>query len=273
MEYLLEEAKNNNLPVLKKRAIIRGYLQIIILNSIYKQKYGKCLFFMGGTAMRYFYRMPRFSEDLGFNTASLEYCQFEIMLDRIAIDLSGEGLPASISAGTRKNLFTAKLFFNDIMERYSISDKRGAGLMIKIEINRPGWELNTESRVLSMYGYSFTAVLMSRGNLLSEKILALLGRRRGRDIYDALYMLRNKFPLNENVLKINNVKLPAGDTILTYLNSMGEKELKRLASQVKPFLFKEDDIDLVIKAPLYAKAFLEEYAGCPNDITPQLKIQ
>jgi len=30
------------------------------------------------------------------------------------------------------------------------------------------------------------------------------------------------------------------------------------ANQVKPFLFKEDDIELVLKAPLYAESFLRE---------------
>jgi len=39
------------------------------------------------------------------------------------------------------------------------------------------------------------------------------------------------------------------------------KELKQQANQVKPFLFKEDDIDLIIKAPLYGKAFLDDYAN------------
>jgi len=133
--------------------------------------------------------------------------------------------------------------------------------MVKIEINRPNWELNTDSKVLSMYGYNFTSILMSRGNLLSEKICALLNRKRGRDIYDTLYMLRKKFPFNENVLKANNIKLPVEDTILTYLKSMDGKELKRLANQVKPFLFKEDDIDLIIKAPLYGKSFLDNYTN------------
>lgn len=261
MEYLLEEAKNNNLPVLKKRAIIREYLQIIILNSIYKQKSGKYFYFMGGTAMRYFYRLPRFSEDLDFNTLSLGYQEFENILERIGKDLYKEGLPATISASRRKNLFTGKLLFVDVMGRYGILDGRGASLMIKIEINRPNWELNTESRVFSMYGYSFTSILMSRGNLLSEKICALLNRKRGRDIYDTLYMLRKKFPFNENVLKANNIKLPVEDTILEHLKSMDEKELKRLADQVKPFLFKEDDIDLIIKAPLYGKAFLNDYTN------------
>lgn len=265
MEYLLEEAENNNLPVLKKRAIIREYLQIIILNSIYKQKSGKYFYFMGGTAMRYFYRLPRFSEDLDFNTLSLGYQEFENVLERIGKDLSREGLSATISVNRRKNLYTAKLLFVDVMERYGIIDERGAGLMIKIEINRPDWELNTNSKVLSMYGYSFTSILMSRGNLLSEKICALLNRKRGRDIYDTLYMLRMKFPFNENVLKVNSIKLPVENTILAYLKSMDGKELKRLADQVKPFLFKEDDIDLIVKAPLYGKAFIDDYASGLED--------
>lgn len=32
--------------------------------------------------------------------------------------------------------------------------------------------------------------------------------------------------------------------------------LRRLANQIKPFLFKEDDIELVLNAALYAERFL-----------------
>ncbi len=258
-EYLLEEAKDNSLPILKKRAIVREYLQIIILNSIYKHKFGKYFFFMGGTAMRYFYKMPRFSEDLDFNTPSLDYQEFENILEGIGKDLSKEGLPTTTSKSRRNNLFTANLLFNDVIKKYGISDKRGMSLVIKIEINRPKWELITDSKVLSMYGYSFTSILMSKGNLLSEKVCALFNRKRGRDIYDTLFMLKRKFPFNENVLKANNIRLPIKDNLMAYLQSMDGKELKRLANQVKPFLFKEDEIELILKAPLYGEAFLSDY--------------
>jgi hypothetical protein len=260
MEYLLEEAKENNLPVLKKRAIIREYLQIIILNSIYKQKPGKYLYFMGGTAMRYFYRLPRFSEDLDFNTHSLKYEEFTEILNAVKKDLLKEGFSTDISISRRNNLFIAKILFSDVIQLYGISDGRSSELMIKIEVNRPGWELNTESSVISMYGYNFASILMGRGNLFSEKFLALLNRKRGRDIYDTLFMLRKKFPFNENVLKVNDIKLPVEETLLEYLNSISEKELKRLADQVRPFLFNEDDAELIINAPLYGKAFLDNYA-------------
>ena len=57
----------------------------------------------------------------------------------------------------------------------------------------------------------------------------------------------------------NEIKLPIEETLLEYLNSISEKELKRLADQVRPFLFNEDDIELIIKAPLYGKTFLDNY--------------
>ena len=259
MEYLLEEAKSNVLPVAKKRAILREYLQVIILNSIYKHKFGKCFFFMGGTAMRYFYRMPRFSEDLDFNTSGLGYQEFKDILDVVNKEMSKEGFSIIVSHKKHKNLFVANLLFNDVIEKYGISDKRGMSLMIKVEINRPQWELITESRVLSMYGCNFTAILMSKGNLLSEKVCALFSRKRGRDIYDTLFMLKRKFPFNENVLKANNIRTPVKDSLLFYLKSMDEKELKQLADQVKPFLFKENEIELILKAPLYGESFLREY--------------
>jgi hypothetical protein len=43
------------------------------------------------------------------------------------------------------------------------------------------------------------------------------------------------------------------ELILEYLTNLSEKELKSLANQVKPFLFKEEDIELVLKAPFYAE--------------------
>ena len=63
-----------------------------------------------------------------------------------------------------------------------------------------------------------------------------------------------------NILKANDVKLPIEDTLVEYFNGLEERELKQLANQVRPFLFKEDDIDLVMKAPLHGKAYLDNYA-------------
>ena len=100
---------------------------------------------------------------------------------------------------------------------------------------------------------------MSKGALLSEKLSALMSRRRGRYIYDVLFMLRKGFPFDRDVLYANNIGGEPKAVVLSYLSGLSEKELKRLAEQVKPFLFREDDVELVMKAPQYGKKFLSRY--------------
>jgi len=259
LEYLLEEAKANGLP-LKKRAVIREYLQTIILNGIYKHRFGKKMFFMGGSALRFFYNMPRFSEDLDFNVSGLKFQEFkELVKDNVCLGLSKEGFSFRVSYRRRDDLWTAFLDFEDIMKNYGVMNKRGAGLMLKIETNSPKWKMATESQVLSLYGYNFSSILMAKGNLLSEKLCALLNRKRGRDIYDLLFMLKKKFPFNKEVLTTNGIIGSPPRIVLEYLENLREKELQSLANQVRPFLFKEEDVELVLNAPLYAKKFLERY--------------
>ncbi len=258
LEYLLEEAENNGLPILKRRAVLREYIQVIILNSIYKHNLGKLMFFMGGTALRFFYNLPRFSEDLDFDTPGLGFKEFKDILEDIEKGLVKEGFTLEISSEKRNNLFVAELYFRDLMRLYEITDKRGLDLIIKIEVYRPSWELRNESAVLSLYGYNFSTILLGKGNLISEKLCALFNRKRGRDIYDILFMLKRKFPFNESVLLANNIKGSPKELIIEYLKELPDKELESLANQIKPFLFKEDDIELVLKAPLYAERFLRE---------------
>ena len=258
LDYLSEEAKSNGLPILKRQAIVREYLQVIILNSIYKHKYGKLMFFMGGTALRFFYNMPRFSEDLDFDTQGLTSEKFKEILGNVEGGLRKEGFSPRISSEERNNLLIAELHFRDLMKLYEITDRRGLDLMIKIEVYKPVWELQAEPSVLSLYGYNFSAILLAKGNLISEKLCALFNRKRGRDIHDILFMLKRRLPFDESVLRANKIEGPPGQIILEHLTKLPERELKSLANQVKPFLFKEDDIELILKAPLFAERFLRE---------------
>ncbi|MCM8780172.1 MAG: nucleotidyl transferase AbiEii/AbiGii toxin family protein [Candidatus Omnitrophica bacterium] len=137
LEYLLEEAKASGLPLLKRRAILREYLQVIILDSIYKHPLGKSMFFAGGTALRFFYNLPRFSEDLDFDARSLNLKEFKEILKVVAEGLRREGFSPQPSLEKRKNLFSAELNFAGLMKLYGITDTRGLDLMIKIEVYRP----------------------------------------------------------------------------------------------------------------------------------------
>jgi len=258
LEYLLEEAQLSGTPTNKRRAVLREYLQTIVLNTIYRGKHGSSMFFCGGTALRFFHRLPRFSEDLDFNTKTLTADGFKHLIKDIKSSLDQEGFSASAGQTSRDTLLSANIVFEDVMSRYGITDQREASIAVKLETNKPPWPIHTESHVLSMYGYNFTAVLTSNSGLVSEKTCALMERTRGRDIYDLLFMLRKRFPFDLELLKARGVQEPK-KRIIERLNGLSEKDLQRLAKQVQPFLFKEDDTELILKAPQYAEKFLEEY--------------
>ena len=260
LDYLLEEAKSNGLPTLKRRAVLREYLQTIILYGLYTSELSKDIYFMGGTALRFFYNLPRFSEDLDFNSPNLNAQGFKKLIQKnVKSVLSKEGFSVEVSFKQRKKLFTADLMFKGVVQQYNITDNRKAALMIKVEINCPKWDLQTESKVLSQYGYNFSSILMSKGNLLSEKLCAFLNRKRGRDIYDLLFMLKRKFSFNKKVLDANGIKDNPKEIILNELTLLSKKDLGFLTEQVRPFLFKEEDAELILKAHSYAERFLENY--------------
>lgn len=258
-EHLLEEAKSNGMPILKRRGIVREYLQVIILNSIYRHNFGKKMFFSGGTALRYFYNMPRFSEDLDFDTPDLDFKEFGEILNSVKKGLSREGFSPSIHSSERANLYSAEAHFKDMMRLYGITDKRGMDLMLKIEVFKPPWRIEPESAALSLYGYNFSCLLLGKGNMFSEKLCALFKRNMARDIYDTLFMLKNRFPLDKGALLANKIEGDPRELILERLSKMNARELKLSAERLRPFLFKEDDIELVLNAPLYAERFLREY--------------
>ena len=51
---------------------VREYLQAYFLNIVYKNKFYQNLVFTGGTALRFIYRINRFSEDLDFTVPSAQ---------------------------------------------------------------------------------------------------------------------------------------------------------------------------------------------------------
>ena len=49
---------------------MREYLQALVLRSLYESEAFRPLAFLGGTALRFLYDLPRFSEDLDFSLLS-----------------------------------------------------------------------------------------------------------------------------------------------------------------------------------------------------------
>jgi len=232
------------------RGTLREYLQILILKELYKLPEGKKLYFTGGTYLRLVHQTKRFSEDLDFNSGRMKKEVFEGILQKIQNKLKKESLKGHLGFGHWENILAAELVFPDIENQYGIVSPhtRKEGIVIKLETNQPIWEIKAESLVVAGFGHMFPVVCTDRGALFADKIDALIKKNRARHLFDIMFMLSKKYPIDAKVFKTMEIKDPPLDAILKRVKSFSIGELKKLAEQLRPFLFEESEADLIVHA-------------------------
>jgi len=256
---LMDEARRAGLPADKKRGILREYLQTLILNAIYRHKLGNKIYFMGGTALRFLHNLPRFSEDLDFNAAGLTDREFDDLLNIIKHHLENEGFNVDVKRKDIYDVYSARINFKAVMKNFGLIDTRGDDIIIKVEMHNPEWKIKSEPAVISLFGLLFTVLAMDKGAFLAEKSHAFIHRCRGRDVYDVLFMLRRRFPLDREMFLAKKIRGLPENALLKKFKSLTASECKKLARQVRPFLFKEEEAEFVEKASFYGEELLKNY--------------
>lgn len=160
--------------------VLREYLQLIFLNTLYSFPNSQNIVFKGGTAIHLIFGAPRFSEDLDF-TVQMDLVNFEKFIFRIFSSLEPEGFrfkPRKTIAGKRYLLSnsipgsTQKLFANlDFSFREKVFEIQNSSIITPLPVV-------FTSRVCHM----------SQGEIYAEKIRAILNREKGRDLYDLWYL-------------------------------------------------------------------------------------
>ncbi|MDD5687812.1 MAG: nucleotidyl transferase AbiEii/AbiGii toxin family protein [Elusimicrobia bacterium] len=260
-EALIESAKQMGMPYTKVRGILREYLQVLILKEIYQNENGKNLFFTGGTYLRIVHKLKRFSEDIDFNTKILRKKQFEDLLMKIKNGLAKNGIISNLEFNHWNKILSADIIFPEIEKNYNVVSKysKKKGITIKVETNVPVWKIEKETQVVSGFGEFFPCVCTERAALFADKIDAVSKKKRGRHIYDLMFMLSNKFPINKNVLKTYNIKDNPLDYIVKSINNFSQLELKNMAESLRPFLFEEKEADMVANAREIVPLLAEQY--------------
>ncbi|MCL5676129.1 MAG: nucleotidyl transferase AbiEii/AbiGii toxin family protein [Patescibacteria group bacterium] len=198
--------------------IYREYIQLVFLNSLYQNKKSDKVCFKGGTAIRLLFGSPRFSEDLDFDTT---YPKKEIT------SLIGEmerAMSREIPGVQIYHLYSGK---NGIRFRIKLdpSDLKFP-LIVRLDFTRVE-EINATATVLKT---DFPVIIFPliyhacAQDILREKFLALAQRNKGRDLFDILYLLRIKTPLDPKSLD---------QKLLPKIEAYPQSELER---DLRPFL-------------------------------------
>jgi hypothetical protein len=178
------------------RQLEKNYLLTLLLHEIYSV-FAKELIFWGGTAIKLFHNLNRFSEDLDFSYTGLWeqeerhifYEKMEICLDTLSAQYE---VTRREHRGNKQNNETVGVNY-EITVRGPLSTRLGHLENIKIDIGtRKDSILSPELKYLSpVYAdiTTFSVPVMNIEEILSEKIASVLERERMRDVYDLYYLL------------------------------------------------------------------------------------
>ena len=201
---------------------LREILQEIALAGLYRGGFFKKAAFYGGTCLRIFYKLDRFSEDLDF---SLLAPNEKFSLDPYfeAIEKEFEALGISVQITQKKQTSKSAIesaFLKSSTEIHILSLDTKAKLKggtvkqqikIKFEVDtNPPLGFKTEERLL-LQPFSFYVKCYTAEDLYAGKMHALLFRKwkervKGRDWYDFEWYVKNGIELNLEHLHIRAVE-------------------------------------------------------------------
>jgi len=213
MKDYLRELLRSTPTQIHGRNLIREYLQARLLEQLQRAGAMLSLAFQGGTALRFLYAIPRYSEDLDFTLErARNLFDFRASLRAIRTALEREGYLVTIKLNERSSVKSAFVGFPGLLYELGLSPHRDESLAVKVEIdaNPPAGAGLTTTVVrrhvmLQLHHHD-------RASLLAGKLHALLQRpyTKGRDLYDLLWYLSDpNWPLPNFVL-LNNALTQTG---------------------------------------------------------------
>jgi hypothetical protein len=187
---------------------LREITQEIILAGLGRSDFFTRALFQGGTALRIFYGLNRFSEDLDFILHRVD-TSFHLSpyLDRIRAECLAFGYQMEIQnrpcAGViEKAILKDDSLVSELQLRYLGKQGKIASLRIKLEVDtHPPAPSVAETRYLDFPFPSMVAV-QDRPTLFAGKLHALLCREwtKGRDWYDFIWYAARQTPVNHPFL-------------------------------------------------------------------------
>ena len=194
-------------------------MQQIALAGLYRGGFFDHAAFYGGTCLRLFHALPRFSEDMDFSLVEKrDDIHLENYFSAIVKEFEMAGLDVIIDKKEKKILGRVEsAFLKENTEAYEIKFQTKKTVKIKIELDTdPPLQFETEQKIL-LHPYSFMVRCFTLPDLYAGKMHALAYRAwqrriKGRDWYDFEWYVRNNIHLDFNHL-CTRIKEFSGDDL------------------------------------------------------------
>jgi hypothetical protein len=206
----LEEYKPKNHE--EAESALREIMQEIALAGLGRSGFFEKAAFYGGTALRIFYGVKRFSEDLDFSLLEVNPdFQLQPYLDGMLKEFEALGIEVTVkekiktrqtaidSAFLKPGTEWKELILKGIIPQEKISMRPDIKIKLEVDTNPPPG-FHTEEKLL-LRPFSFYTKCFTAPDLFAGKMHALLfrkwkGRIKGRDWFDMEWYVKNNIPLH-----------------------------------------------------------------------------
>jgi predicted nucleotidyltransferase component of viral defense system len=237
----------------------REVMQQIALAGLYRGGFFDRAAFYGGTCLRIFYGLQRFSEDMDFSLLQPDGAfKLEKYFDALISEFRTLGREVSITRKEKKTQTNVEsAFLKDNTEVYDLAFSTEKHMKIKIEVDtQPPTGFSTEHKLL-LLPFSFMVRCYTLPDLFAGKMHALLFRNwktrvKGRDWYDFEWYTRNNVVLNFNHLQKRTAQINAlseekftPEIFKSMLKEQIEKtNIEMVKSDVRPFLKNPQEMEI-----------------------------
>ena len=179
-----------------EKYMLKEYIQLMVLDFLSTSPYVKKISFIGGTNLRLVKGIDRFSEDLDFDCKDFSQEDFMQMTDDVLRFLQRSGLQAETRDKVNPKLtaFRRNLYFPELLFELGLSGYKAERFLIKVEAQDQGYDYTPVMVNIKRAGFFFPFPVPPDSILCSMKLSALLNRQKGRDFYDAMFLLGQTEP-------------------------------------------------------------------------------
>lgn len=231
-------------------------MQQIVLGGLYRGGFFDYAAFYGGTCLRIFHQLPRFSEDLDFSlTAKREDIHLENFFPAIVNEFKMCGLTVTITKKDKKIFGRVEsAFLKENTEAYEIKFQTKKTVKIKIELDTdPPLQFDTEQKVL-LEPFSFMTRCFTLPDLFAGKMHALIYRAwqqriKGRDWFDFEWYIRNNIPLDfkhlqARIKEFNGEEIDKEIFFQKLCNKLASTDINLVKTDVKDFIADPHVLDI-----------------------------
>lgn len=263
----------NTSTIDETKAIVREIVQSIVLIGLSRSDFFNKASFYGGTALRIFYDLNRYSDDLDFTLNDVNpNFSIEPYIDKIKEVALSYGLDLEIFTKNKKvetpiESAFAKLNTYQTFISLKLNDKIISSLhkdeiiKVKFEIDRnPALGFKTESKWLDIPEFA-QVIVLDEPSLFSGKLHAILCRNyrnnvKGRDYYDFLFYIQKRVKPNMTYLKNKLVETKkideSADFNINTLKAMLKEQFElvdfnQIKNDAMRFVLKNEDLSFYSK--------------------------